>query len=85
MEQYYRSNVKEFVEWYKKYDRKTRITFNDTYGGNVSTLKMLGNGSYEIELGTYSPTDLVSGEQWTSLASDTFRDIRARKDTLNSY
>ena len=86
MKQYSDSTVEEFVEWYRKHDRKTRITFSDSYGSNISSMKLLGNGSYEIELGTYCPTDIVVGENtWTRLTTDTFRSIRAKKDPENTY
>ena len=84
-EHYAESTVKEFIEWYERHNRKTRITFNETYGGNVSTMKFLGPGSYEIELGTYCPTDIVVDGKYTRLTTDTFRNIRAKKDKENFY
>ena len=57
--EYESSNVERFVNWFEKHNRKTLVSLNETYGTNISELKVLGAGSYELELATYSPTDLV--------------------------
>ena len=74
--------VQEFKDWYRKHNRKTVVSLDEeTYGGNVSRLKCLDNGSYEISLATYSPTDIVDGQgQWHHLGEDTFLDMRAAED-----
>ena len=84
-DQYEKSSVKAFVEWYEKHDRKTRVKLNDTYGGNVTTLKYLGPGSYDLVLATYSPTNIVlkdgtPDELWIDLDSSTFREKRSVND-----
>lgn len=48
-----------FIRWYEKHSRKTVVSLNDEYGGNVSTLRILGKGSYELDLATYSPTNII--------------------------
>ena len=74
--------VEEFKEWFKTHNRKTVVSLDDgVYGGNVSTLKFLDNGSYELVLATYSPTDIVDGGgNWNHLDTDTFLDMRDADD-----
>ena len=72
-----------FIEWYERHSRRTVISMSDTYGGNISTLRYLGLGSYEIQLATYAPTDilLIGGngrEKDIRLDSTTFRRIRTK-------
>lgn len=89
-DQYLNTSIKDFLEWYEKHDRKTRVSMKETYGGNVTTLKCLGPGSYDLELATYCPTDIVLHTQkdekgnenakWINLNSDTFRQMRKSRD-----
>ena len=78
-----------FMKWYEKHDRRTVVELAETYGSNVTTLKCLGLGSYEMVLGTYSPTDLVLGktgnEKWVGLNATTFRRIRQKDAQLGEY
>ena len=89
--EYRESNIEPFIEWCKDHNRKTMVSFKETYGSNTSELKCLGNGSYELELATYSPTDLVLWSEDSSrkrgyrLNSETYRDIRAERDASNRY
>ena len=90
--EYESSNIDDFIEWFNDHNRKTIVSINDTYGSNVSDLKILGFGSYELELATYSPTDLVlyspDGEQeLTSIGfnTDTYREIRSGSSGENKY
>ena len=77
------NGVVDFIDWYERHSRKTIVSINETYGGNVSEMKFLGSGSYELVLGTYSPTDIIvsnhSGTEETDirLDLDTYRKIRA--------
>ena len=48
-----------FIDWCDMHSRKTSISLLDDYGGTESKLKCYGKGSYELELATYSPTDLI--------------------------
>jgi hypothetical protein len=81
----------DFIDWYEKHSRRTVVSLNETYGGNVTTMTYFGPGSYELMLGTYSPTDIViespDGLEETDirLDSDTYRNIRDEKDELNEY
>ena len=88
-DQYLKTSITSFLTWYEKHDRKTRISMKETYGGNVTTLKCLGPGSYDLELATYCPTDIVLQntdskdnltEKWINLNSDTFRQMRKSRD-----
>jgi hypothetical protein len=89
--EYESSTIENFVKWCREHNRKTLVSLNDTYGTNISNLKVLGLGSYELELATYSPTDLVlyspDGLQQTSIGfnADTYREIRSEKSSGNSY
>ena len=81
-----------FIDWYKKHNRRTVVSVLPDYGGNKSIFTCTGAGSYEIELATYSPTELVLdgrdvGEsiQEIPLDADKFRYIRADKDQKNTY
>jgi hypothetical protein len=77
-----------FISWYKVYNRKTVVSLQKEYGGSISNLTCLGAGSYELELATYSPTDLVlNGKSIVDipLDSDTYRAIRSGQDTKNEY
>ena len=51
--------ITDFITWYETHSRKTRISVNETYGSNVSSLKCFGLGSYALDLATYSPTDII--------------------------
>ena len=53
------SGSTNFIRWYEEHSRKTIVSLNDEYGGNVSNLKILGRGSYQLELATYSPTNII--------------------------
>lgn len=74
--------VDEFKSWFRMHNRKTVVSLDEeTYGGNVSKLKCLENGSYELVLATYSPTDIVDGAgKWHHLGADTFLDMRDADD-----
>ena len=77
-----------FKSWYEKYNRRTVVSTQLEYGGNTSHFTCLGAGSYEIELATHSPTDLVLVGTDTvdvPLNVDTFRKIRDEKDEDNKY
>lgn len=77
-----------FINWYNTYNRKTVVSMQKKYGENKSNFTCLGAGSYEIELATYSPTDLILvGKSYEPipLNSDTFRKIRAEQDANNTY
>lgn len=90
-DEYKHSTVDGFIGWFKEHNRKTLVSLNETYGTNISELKVLGLGSYELELATYSPTDLVlyspDGKTQKSIGfnADTYRDIRAEVDEDNFY
>ena len=63
-----------FISWYKNHNRKTVVSIEDDYGGNISRLSCLCAGSYQIELATYSPTGLVlDGSKPIPLNIDKFR------------
>ena len=84
----FQSGMTNFMEWYKKHNRRTVVKMNDLYGSNVTTLKCLGLGSYEMVLGTYAPTNLVLGDnggKWVGLNSLTFRRIRQKDVKLGEY
>ena len=69
-----------FKSWYEKYNRRTVVSILKDYGGNKSNFTCLGAGSYEIELATYSPTDLVmegTSRVEIPLNAETFRKVRA--------
>ena len=77
--------AQDFVDWCNCHNRKTIVALDDTYGGNVSRMTVHGVGSYEIALGTYSPTDIVlygrdihgvSNETDIPLTTDTYRAVR---------
>ena len=79
-----------FIEWYRNHSRKTVVSFKETYGGNVSYLKCLGTGSYELELSTYSPTGIVvrgsNGEEtWKTFDTDSLRGIRLEESDSDRY
>lgn len=75
-----------FITWYKNHNRKTVVSLSNKYGENISNIWCLGNGSYEIELATYSPTGLVLGEsEPIPLNIDKFREIRSDSDPKNKY
>lgn len=78
-----------FITWCKAHDRKFRVRLSDIYGGNVSPLKCLGPGSYEIDLATYGPTDIVLDNEYereyVSLTSETFRKIRNEEFETDLY
>ena len=77
-----------FISWYEKYNRRTVVSTQEEYGGNTSKFTCLGAGSYELELATYSPTDLVlvgTDAVDVPLNVDTFRKIRAKEDEDNKY
>jgi hypothetical protein len=81
-----------FIDWYKKHNRRTVVSVLSEYGGNKSNFTCTGAGSYEIELATYSPTDIIldGSEVGKSireipLNADTFREIRAENDADNEY
>lgn len=69
--------VSEFVEWYENHNHRMVVRQNTTYGTNVSVLKCLGSGSYELELATNGPSDVVVSGEVMPLDDDTFRSIRA--------
>ena len=79
------NGLTDFIRWYKLRNHKTRITLNDTYGTNISRLECLGSGSYNLDLATYSPTDLImmkkraasSEDVWLGLNTKVFRKARA--------
>lgn len=81
-EEYVKSNILEFIEWYEGRNGKTRVRLDDTYGTNVTKLKWLGNRSYEIWLSTYCPSHLLIMDDNGNVVSshhmdnDTFREIR---------
>ena len=62
-----------FIKWYKSHNRRTVVAIGEKYGENVSTLDVLGSGSYVLELATYGPTGLVLGDKLVPLTSDRFR------------
>ena len=74
--------VEDFENWYRMHNRRTVVSLDDdVYGGNVSKLKCLDNGSYELVLATYSPTDLIDGNGISHhLGSDTFQSMRYAYD-----
>ena len=77
-----------FISWYKVYNRKTVVSMQKEYGGNISNFTCIGAGSYELELATYSPTNLIlSGKSIVDipLNSDTYRVIRSGEDKENEY
>jgi len=83
-----------FLEWYGRHNRKTVVSMLEEYGGNVSYLKCLGAGSYEIQLATYSPTELMlehAGEDGTTkqvttrLDDDQFRKMRSSNDEYKEF
>lgn len=79
-----------FISWYDTYNRKTVVSMNEDYGGNVSNFTCNGAGSYEIELATHSPTAIVllqDGEPQLEipLTLDKFREIRSDNDPKNKY
>ena len=79
-----------FIKWFEMHSRRTIVSMIDTYGGNVSNLKCLGPGSYEIELSTYSPTGIVvsdsnGDETLWNLDSEQYRSIRGGDDLVNRY
>ena len=73
-----------FVRWYETHDRKTIVQVKDTYGGNTSEMTILGPGSYEMELATYCPTNIVVGDKWTNLDSQTLRQMRSEGTNYKS-
>ena len=84
--------IHEFQEWYNNHNHKTVVKTSDDYGSSVSRLKYLGTNSYELELGTYSPTNIVSfskdGKQveYQDLNESNFRNIRRNSSsTSNSF
>lgn len=84
--------VTNFIKWYRKHSRKTVVSLNDTYGGNVSTLNCMGPGSYGLNLGTYSPTNIILIESGNTgneinipLNSDTYRKVRNEEYEGHSY
>ena len=84
----YEDGKTPFINWYNTYNRKTVVSLDSRYGGNISKMTCNGAGSYEIELATYSPTDLVldgKPPEKIPLNSDTFRVIRADKDPHHKY
>lgn len=85
----YENGITPFKSWYEKYNRRTVVSIQyDNYGGNKSNFNCIGAGSYEIELATHSPTDLVLVGTDTvdvPLNVDTFRKIRAKEDEDNKY
>ena len=84
--EYKYSVVEEFVKWYETHNRRTVVSSKDAYGGNVSDLRCLGVGSYELELSTYSPTEInIGGRERVWLDADTFRSIRSGEDSVNRY
>ena len=79
-----------FIRWYESHNRKTVVSTKVAHGGNISDIKCLGPGSYELDLATYGPTDIVVGNHstgnWIHLDSDTFRSIRSGGSTgLGKY
>lgn len=90
-DQYIKSTIDDFIDWYEKHSRKTIVSMMETYGTNVSTMTCMGSGSYELELATYSPTDIIvtnpDGTEETDIRLDleTYRNIRAGKDPENKY
>lgn len=86
------SGIGDFVKWYELHNRKTVVTLSEEYGGNVSDLKCLGSGSYELELATYGPTEVVvepvnSSEQTrkVGLDSESLNGIMNGVDARNVY
>lgn len=82
-------NFTDFIKWHKRHNRKTIVSLDDTYGKNVSMLTFMGVGSYELALGTYSPTDIVvsDGRRETSISlnSETYRQVRNGESDGNKY
>jgi hypothetical protein len=78
-----------FIEWCKKHDCKTVVSLKDQHGGNTSDLRILGYGSYEIDLATYGPSDIVVGSRdnptWWNLTTATYGRIRSGEDEVNKY
>ena len=58
-------NFRKFIEWYEKYSRRTVVRFSENYGGNVSTLQCMGQGSYQLTLGTYAPSEIIVSDEST--------------------
>lgn len=82
----WKDGITPFVDWYEKHNRRTVVSIPQEYGENTSYLKCLGAGSYELELATYGPTDIVVGNKKTiPLTIDKFREIRANEDDKNKY
>lgn len=83
----WQNGITPFIDWYEKHNRRTVVSIPKEYGGNISKLKCLGAGSYELELATYGPTDLVMGnnEVDVPLTIDKLREIRAGNDKNNKY
>ena len=81
------------MDWYRRNNHKTRISLNQVYGTNITTLESLGPSCYDMELPTYCPNYLIfmQGEtlsdkdEWMGLNSVTFRDIRAGKLYRDTY
>ena len=75
-----------FVQWYKTHNRRVVVGMQEEHGGNVTTLKILGTGSYVMKLATYSPTDILVGKSPPiRLVADTYRAILAEEDGANRY
>ena len=76
------STISEFKQWFNERNHRTLVSLKDTYGNNVSELKCNGIGSYEIELATYSPTNIVLYSQdgmllkSIGLNPDMYRELR---------
>ena len=83
----WKNGITPFVDWYEKHNRRTVVSIPKEYGGNISKLKCLGAGSYELELATYGPTDLVIGNNEVDVpfTVDKLREIRAGNDKNNKY
>ena len=80
------STISEFRQWFGERNHRTLVSLKDTYGNNVSELKCNGIGSYEIELATYSPTNIVLYSQDGTLLKsiglnpDMYRELRQGLD-----
>ena len=87
------NGITNFMDWYRRNNHKTRISLNQVYGTNITTLESLGPSCYDMELPTYCPNYLIfmQGEtlsdkdEWMGLNSVTFRDIRAGKLYRDTY
>lgn len=83
-------DVQNFIEWYEGHDRKVSVKLREEYGTNVSELRVVGNKSYELDLATYGPTDILNqqiGEEddLVNLNLQSLREIRQGKSQTGKY